>query len=233
LLLFLLVASFSFAKDVHLAIANELPPYIIRESSEGIEYEIVKEALEYKGHNLIPQYVPLARITRKLRNKGTDGSLTFNDSFNTDGMYLSEEYITYHNVMVTLKNKNRKIDSLSDFNDISVLGFQNSRKYLGEEYAKATETCKYFKEINNQKNQVMILLRNRVDAIVIDKNIFLYHYKGFARESRLDITIHHIFRPNHYKAVFKDKKIRDDFNEGIKYLRDTGRYDDIVRKYTN
>lgn len=228
----ILLNSLVFGKEINLVIGDELPPYIFKNSSKGIEFEIVKEALEFKGHQLVPTYVPLARLLRQLRNPRADGALTINKNFDTKGMYLSAPYITYHNVLISLHRKKQKFNTISDIRDKSILAFQNSRKYLGSKYSNATNTCRYFKEMNNQRSQVAILLKDRVDAIVIDKNIFLYHYRNFKREIRSDVKLHHVFDPSQYQVLFKDEKIRDDFNQGLRYLKDTGRYDDILKKYT-
>ncbi len=229
-----LVLSTVWAKDLRLAIGDELPPYIFKNSERGIEYEIVKEALAFKGHRLIPRYVPLARLLRHVQKDGIDGALTISENFNTRGMFLSDPYITYQNVVVSLAKNKVIINNLSHFKMKNILSFQNSKRYLGDDYSYATDTCRKYSEVNNQENQVAMLLRSRVDAIVIDKNIFLYHYKN---SKKIDIhkkaKIHNLFSPSHYRVLFKSEKMRQDFNEGLKELVETGRYSRILSSYTN
>lgn len=221
------------AKELRLAIGDELPPYIFKNSSRGIEYEIVKEVLALKGYKLVPRYVPLARLIRHVQKDNIDGALTISENFNTEGMYLSSPYITYHNVVVSLVKNQVEIEDLSDFKMKSILSFQNSKRYLGDKYSYATDTCRKYSEMNNQENQVAMLLRDRVDAIVIDKNIFLYHYKTSKKiDEHKKTRFHDLFSPSHYRVLFKDKEIRRDFNQGLKKLIESGRYDHILAKYT-
>ena len=58
----LLYSSTVFSADIRMAFGVSLPPYVIAKSNVGIEVDIIREALAYKGHNLIPVYVPLARV---------------------------------------------------------------------------------------------------------------------------------------------------------------------------
>ena len=39
------------------------------------------------------------------------------------------------------------------------------------------------------------------------------------------------FRLHPSKIAFKDKKSRDDFNEGLKILKSSGRYKEVFEKY--
>jgi polar amino acid transport system substrate-binding protein len=95
----------------------------------------------------------------------------------------------------------------------------------------AKENNKY-RELHKQQIQVNLLYRNRVDIIVLDENIFYYHRQ---RNDMVDtsqaIDIWHIFPPTPFSVGFVNEEVRNDFNEGLKQLRKTGRYDEIVKKY--
>jgi len=73
---------------------------------------------------------------------------------------------------------------------------------------------------------------------VSDINIFKYfsaQVKGQVDTSQ-EVAFHKIFTPNNAKtnnAVFVDAQIRDDFNAGLKQLKKSGRYQEIIKKYIN
>ncbi len=46
------------------------------------------------------------------------------------------------------------------------------------------------------------------------------------------IVMHDLFPQNDYKAAFAAKDVRDDFNEGLKRLRESGEYERIIKRYT-
>jgi len=234
IILFLFISQFCFtwAKDIKLLIADQLPPYTFKNQNKGIEYDIVKEALAYKGHKFIPTYVPFGRLHNFVRFKSYDGALTINKSHKFDKFFLSDVYIIYQNQVVTLDKRNLFFDSYKDFKGKKVISFHNSTTYLGLNYKNAIKECFYYNEMHNQKNQVLMLLRNRVDAIVIDKNIFLHHYGNLNKNKKEPkFRLHSFFEPTEYRLLLKNKEIVNDFNEGLQYLKSTGRYDQIISTY--
>ena len=46
-----------------------------------------------------------------------------------------------------------------------------------------------------------------------------------------EILLHEIFPGVDYKILFNDPAIRDEFNAGLKMIRDSGRYDEIIQDY--
>ena len=61
-LLLLSIALPAGAATVRMAFGDNLPPYILVSSSSGIEVDIVREALAYRGHVLQPVFMPMGRI---------------------------------------------------------------------------------------------------------------------------------------------------------------------------
>ncbi len=236
LILVLLVACVSitslFSGEVKMAIGLSLPPYIIAEKNIGIEYDIVKEALAYKGHTLVPVYVPFARVLKEIETKRVQGALTVNESSGLKDVFFSNSHITYQNAVMSLKNANLTINSLENLSKLRVTGFMNAKLYLGKDYKNAMANNSKYDETNDQEAQVALLFKKRVQALVCDINIFkFYRQNNTKTDTSEEITIHELFPATNYKVAFIDKKLRDDFNEGLKYLRDSGKYKEIVKKY--
>ena len=219
-------------KELTFAVGLALAPYNIPEKNCGIEMDIVREALEMKGYRIKTKYVPFARRIREIAEGEVDGVLTVNENSELD-VFLSDEHIACENVAVSLKKNNFKIEQISDLKDKSILTFQNAGKYLGKEFVAAADASPDYREISKQELQINLLYGHRVDVIVLDKNIFHYHRK---RNKRVDITqpidMWNIFGKLPFRVGFVDKKVRDDFNDGLKQLRDSGRYDEIINKYS-
>ena len=223
--------SFSGQKELTLAVGLALPPYNIPETNSGIELDIVREALKIKGYTITPKYVPFARVKRELRNREVDGALTINPDSGIKAFY-SDKHITCQNVIVSLKKNKFKINKVSDLKDKSVLAFQDATLYLGKDFASMAEKNPKYREIAKQQLQINLLYSNRVDTIVLDKNIFCYHRKHNDKvDTSQRIDMWYIFPPTPFSVAFVDKKVRDDFNEGLRKLRESGRYTEIVEKY--
>lgn len=225
----LLFASNANAKDITLIAGLSLPPYIIQEENRGMEYDIIKEALALKGHNLQMNYVPFVRLV--VDYKKFDGAVTINESSGAEGNY-SDVVITYQNYAISLKSKNLTINSIQDLKGVSTLAFQNATKYLGNEFAAMAKDNSNYAEQGNQEAQVKMLYSGRVDAIVSDINIFKFFRKKVDNmDTSVEITLHELFPGTDYKVLFNDAQIRDDFNAGLAELRASGRYKAIVDSY--
>ena len=218
-------------KVLTFAVGLALAPYNIPEKNCGIELDIVREALAMKGYRIKTKYVPFARRILEITQGEVDGVLTVNENSDLD-VFLSDQHITCENVAVSLRKNNFKIDKMSDLKDKSILTFQNARKYLGKEFVAAANASPDYREISKQELQINLLYGDRVDVIVLDKNIFYYHKKHNKMVNTMQsIDMWHIFPKVIFRVGFVDKKVRDDFNDGLRQLRESGRYDEIINKY--
>lgn len=218
-------------KTLTLAVGLALPPYNIQETDSGMELDIVREALARKGYTVKPKFVPFARVKRELIGKTVDGALTITPDFGIVAFY-SDEHIVCQNVVVSLKKRQFDIRNISDLKDKSIVAFQDATTYLGKAFADMAKENPEYREMADQNLQINLLYSDRIDTIVLDKNIFQYHRKHNDRvDTTQPVDIWHIFDPSPFRVAFIDKQVRDDFNEGLKQLRETGRYDEIVSKY--
>ncbi|MEJ2587995.1 MAG: transporter substrate-binding domain-containing protein [Deltaproteobacteria bacterium] len=218
-------------KQLTLAVGLALAPYDIPESDSGLELDIVREALGTKGYTVKTKFVPFARVKRELMSKTVDGALTLTPACGIVAFY-SDDHIVCENVVVSLADRPFKIRSVDDLKDKHVVAFQDATRYLGEAYARMAKQNPDYREIADQTLQINLLYTGRCDAIVLDKNIFEYHRKHNTRvDTTQPINIWHLFNPSPFKVAFIDKKVRDDFNEGLKTLRNSGRYKEIIQKY--
>ncbi len=219
------------AKEVKLGVGLSLPPYIIENQNSGMEYEIVDKALEVKGHKFVPVYLPFARVPVALESGQTEGALTINEGTGIKVCY-SEPHIVYQNFAISLKKNNFAISNISDLAKHSITAFQNAKIYLGDDFAKMSQTNKNYVEDAQQIAQNKKLYMGRVDVVVGDKNIFNYYNQELKDvDTKQEVVFHEIFPKTPYKVGFKDEKICKDFNEGLKAIKENGTYDAIVKKY--
>lgn len=217
------------AKDLTLVAGLSLPPYIIQDDNSGMEFEIIKESLKAKGHNVKLKYVPFVRLVVDYKNH--DGAITINESSGITGNY-SDPVITYKNYAISLKKNGITVNSIGDLKDKKVVAFQNATTYLGPEFAAVAKGNSSYSEQGQQVLQVKVLYSGRTDLIVSDINIFKYYRKQVKDiDTSPEVTLHEIFPGVDYKVLFNDAAIRDDFNTGLKMIRDSGRYDEIIKAY--
>ena len=222
------------ADEIKVAVGLALPPYVLSESNTGMELDIVKEALAFKGHTVKPSYLPFKRVTRAFESGAVDAAMTVNESSRIDGIHYSKSHITYQNVAVGLRESGIRLTDIPGMRRHSVIAFQNATQYLGNDFSEMTKQNKLYSEKAQQDKQITMLYAKRVDLIVLDINIFKYYKKQEDRVSTdAPIDIFEVFPPTQYKVGFQNAKIRDDFNAGLAELKKNGRYEEIINSYIN
>jgi len=224
----------SSAKEIKVAVGLALPPYVISSENKGMELDIIKEALSMNGHTIKPVYLPFARVPWSLKEGQADAAMTINEASGIDNIFYSDSHITYQNVAVSLAKNSYAINNIADLGPHSVLAFQSATLYLGNDFKTMAAGNNRYKEEPRQDIQTAMVYNGRSEVVVMDINIFKY-YKG--KESRADVTqkinIHSIFPPSAYKVGFRDKQLRDDFNQALKELKKTGKYKKIIERYVS
>jgi polar amino acid transport system substrate-binding protein len=232
------LAGTAHAREVNMIFGLALPPYVIQESNSGFEVEIIRAALAAKGHTLKPTYASFLAAPRMLREKQADaaqrGSPELKES---DGFhYAGEPTVVYQDAAVSLKKNNLKIDGLADLKDKSIVSFQGATQFLGAEFAAAVKGNANYQESSNERRKLQMFYANSAQVYTGDINIFKYYrdsVKGDV-DIKQEVVYHKVFPANTdvtRNAVFLDKQVREDFNAGLKQLKSSGQYQQIIRKY--
>mgnify|MGYP000701024708 CR=1 FL=1 len=235
-LIFILFASLSFSDEITMAFGESIPPFSFPESNTGIELEIISEALAFHKHTLTPIYYPLARVPIAFKQKKTMAAMTdLGQDMGKIGAFYGDSAVVYNNVFITLKEKQLLIKKPEDLENLSVISFQGALKRYPR-WLEPVKKAKRYHEQHNQLIQVLVLNKKRLDVVLSDISIFKY-YSILAEkeygEKLKEFQIHHFVepKPNDYRPVFWSESIRDNFNDGIAYLKQTGRYQAIYDKY--
>lgn len=226
------------ADEVSVAFGEKLPPFVMPESNSGIEVDIVREALAVRGHILRPVYMPMARIPISFKNHKVDVvMIDVGVDMDLLGGYYGNPPVLYDNVFITLKKKNIVIKKPEDLIGLRINSFIGAQKRYPRWLGKLS--AEDYIEKNDQSSQPMLLSLDRFDVILCDRHIFKYHSIEAQKKSRFQnfaIQEHPfvIANPKDYRPVFYNKKIRDDFNFGLKSLTKSGRvkaiYDHYLKK---
>ena len=235
LIMIILLAVMLFSKEVKVVFSYSTPPYVFKDGS-GIVLTIVKEALAYKNHTIEPVFVNMGRASELFRDGHVDATSITQTISGLDALY-SDDFMQYHNAAFVLKKRHIKIEKLNDLKDFNILAFQNAHLYLGEDFGRVARLAdKKYMEVADQKQQVLMFLNGRTDVAVMDRHIFTFYKNLLIQENKVDknieIELIELFPPTPYKTAFKDEKLRDDFNSGMKHLKESGRYDEIYDEYS-
>ncbi|MFT5835822.1 MAG: signal transduction histidine kinase [Sulfurimonas sp.] len=233
-----LLFSFSstiFAAEIIVGFGYAKPPFVFALSKEdtqehrGIELQIMAEALAYRNHSMKVNYIPNNELVHNLQDGIIDAAATVSEE-GKEGIYYSDEFIYYLNYAVTQPDDIKRISAIEELKGRKVLAWMDAHKDLDSTYQKIIAQMTLYKELASQEDQVLLFLQKNVDTLIIDWHIFSY----LARKHGYDPTKYHQYNifggKTGYKVGFRDSKIRDDFNEGLAYLKSSGRYKEIYNK---
>jgi polar amino acid transport system substrate-binding protein len=219
-------------KELDIAVGWTKPPYVISNDNSGFELDLVRAVLKSIGHDIIPIYVPFGRSAIMLLQGQVDMALTINQRLIDRPELLSDVYIVYQNVAISLKSKKLTISSIDDLSNYSIVAFQNATIVLGEEFSQTVKLSRLYTELPEQKRQTEMLLLGNTDVVVMDINIFIHFSRELTGVSQLDkVNIHPVFPPSPYHVAFNDLALKQQFNVALAEFIQTQAYTDLVNRY--
>ena len=235
ILLILIMFCVLDANEIKVVFSYSTPPYVFGED-RGVAISIVREALQYKSHTLKPVFISVGRRIEMFKHGYVDAiPIVKNDS--GPGAYYSDFFIRHHSAAFALNSRCCDIKNVEDLKNYRVIAFQNAQKNLGQAFANVVKASSAnYSEVANQKQQAYKLLENRVDAIVLDRHVFEFYKKELISQGKVDegvkVDIFDLFEPTQYRLAFQDENVRNDFNEGLRAIKKSGRYDEIYDNYS-
>jgi polar amino acid transport system substrate-binding protein len=226
----------AYSAEVSMAFGEKIPPYCFPETNTGIELDVIGEALAFRGHTLKPKYFPFARIPLEFKGRRVDAAMTdLGEDLTQDGGNYGNPAVIYDNVFITLKDRNLTIKQPKDLHGLTVISFVGAANRYPDWLQQVKKDGHYFEQ-NDQALQVLSLDKGKLDVVLSDRSIFKYFTLQLMRDQGLKPkpTVEQSFvkvNPLNYRPIFRDSKIRDDFNAGLKHLKETGRFNAIYKQY--
>ncbi|OUR59644.1 hypothetical protein A9Q74_17060 [Colwellia sp. 39_35_sub15_T18] len=234
-LLCLSISAFSQATNViELTAGLSKPPFVIENDAQnpGIQLDLIKAIFAEENQAVGFLHVPLARSFTSIDRWHSDGTITLPSDYQHENVFVSEPYISYQNIIVTLKEDNLSINTFADLKGKKIIAFQAAQKFLGAEFAHAVKEAIDYQEVADQMRQIQMLFAKRTQVLVLDISIFKHFlHKNVGKEYMKPYKIHQLFMPRVYAAGFKNKQRRDQFNRGLKKIKANGIYQKILDKY--
>lgn len=226
-------------QTLKVSFGSSLPPWVIAETGNGILIDIMREALEPAGYDIIPVYVPYNRRLIAYKKGKVDVVCDVN-SRTLKGLplegYLAADVYSYDNICVALKKRGHRIIKVSDLAGFGVVSWQGAIETIGGEYAEMAKKNVNYMELASQVLQVEMLFRGRPVVIQLDRKIFHYYRKKLAEKGKIDtsqsVDIFPLPGKNVCGFLFRDKDAQVSFTKRFSKLKESGRVDEIINKYT-
>jgi polar amino acid transport system substrate-binding protein len=224
-------------KNIEMIAGLSKPPFIISDEDKGMQIEIIEAAFAKSDKRVQFTYLPLSRHFDVFHKRDFDGIITLSENEKQEGICLSKPYVIYQNVVITLASSAILIRDIDDLANLKVAAFQNAARFIGAEYRAFFKNSDSYEEIADQKSQIKLLFSGRVDALVMDINIFK-HLLADKRNETLQsaefnekFSTHFLFSPRAYTAGFKNEQLCQQFDQGIQKLIADGSYQKIIDSY--
>ncbi|QDQ26918.1 amino acid ABC transporter substrate-binding protein [Chitinimonas arctica] len=213
------------------AVGLRLAPYVLDDSSGGLEYEYVDAIMRKLGYRMRPKFMFLGDVATAIRTGQADMALTLQADM-VPGLAVSRPYVAYQNVAISLQARHLEIRGIADLKPFSVAAFAEARQYLGPAFAAQMAGKTDYHEHPNQIRQNISLYQGQSDVVVVDVNIFAFLDQRLGSEvKRQPVTVHEIFPRNEYVAAFRDPVLRDRFNEVLSQARSLPEFEAIKLRW--
>jgi polar amino acid transport system substrate-binding protein len=215
---------------------HTLPPYLLErgQDGQGLEVEAARAALAVHGHTLTVRFVDRAQLAARLRAGQADAAQRGASDLSGPGIfYAAVPTVAYQDVAITLQGQHLAIYSVDDLRDKAVLAFEGARQFLGAEFNAAVRGNGHYAETADEQAKVAALYSGRTQVYVGDLNVFNY-YRARLPGTGAPWTVHHIFARSELltnNAVFRNARLRDDFEDGLRQLHTNGRYARLAARY--
>ncbi|MGP9800365.1 substrate-binding periplasmic protein [Rheinheimera sp. NSM] len=209
----LLCCAQALSAPLNVLVGQNKPPYIRLEAVSGYEIELLREVVRRMGHEAVFIFVPNARIRPLLESGNGDIASLQPDLADETGLFFSQPYIRYQNVVVTRSSDELTVQHPADLAAKTVIAFQGATKVLGADYTDAIRLNSQYSETVDQRAQVDMLFSDRVQAIVLDRNIFTFHQQNNTAPAA--VTMHEVFGSTLYRAAFRDPVLQRAFDRAL------------------
>lgn len=222
-------ASLPNITQISFSTSNSIAPYFFANKSQGVQYELLVTALELSDIAMTELvHAPNLRAQRLVSTKRIDCMI--NTPEHVEGMFYTQSLIEYQNSVFYLTKNKLNIHKIEDLKSISMLGFQNAAKYLGEEFSEISMQNPLYSEISNQKSQVVMLFNGHIQSVVLERRIFEYY--RHLLQKKLDtsqaVTEVALFAPAERKIACHDKHTAAVLDQAITTLKQSYHYQEIL-----
>ena len=218
------------ADIIDVALHNS-PPWSDTDSSGqiiGVEIEIIKAAYAAKGHSLKFSISGYSRLLKRIAEKKFDFASPLPESVDIPGIIRTDTFLPFQDVALTWTESKIKIQSVTDLEGKSVTAYQNATVVLGEQYANAVKRSEY-REVAKRETPLNLLSLRRTDVVIGEKHILTAISEKLHGPGK--VTVHPIFPIINYGGGVWNEKLRQDFNAGLKIIRENGDYNRILKKF--
>lgn len=233
-LLLALLSTSVTADTIRFAAGNSMPPYAIANSSKGIALERVNAALQNQGLELELVFGSNIENLRAFHSRGVDAILIATQA--SQNVFISRlPVMTLQNVGISLNAL--PINTIEDLQHYRLGAFSPASQLLPAPYASTVQLSPAYHEYPKQMEQVRSLFLGQNQVLVMERSIFRYFFSQLREQDpsnpkyRKQPHYYAIFPASQYYAGFHNQQLRDQFDNGLQSVVDSGEYQQVRARY--
>ncbi|MDX1536873.1 substrate-binding periplasmic protein [Arsukibacterium sp.] len=205
------------------------PPWAYYQEGEGvtgIDVEIIRHIFSGMGYNTEFHLLGYNRLIKEFNEGKYD--VASPAAFPPEHGHLTQAYLPFKDVAVSLKSANLIINTIADLTDKNIIAYQFARIVLGEKFANTVQDANYL-EVAERELQLKLLVNHRTDVVIGERRLLTYIIQQ--RFPLQQLAIHPIFETKSYGAIVKDPQLQQQFDKQLSKLKASGDYDKILSKW--
>ncbi len=228
----------STGDQLRVVFGKSRPPFVNEQDESGISVDLFREAARRMGKGYHSTFVTNNHMEADLAGGRSDVAVEIQKKPNH--IFYSAPFVTYSNVVATRVTDNIDFHGWDDLKGRAVCAWQMAESNLGPEFAKVRRHFASYDEFGIQRDQVKMFLLGRCRALLIDKNLMVWHMNELARSDPSLVIPKEgdlAMAPVPGKANldwyvgFHSEALRNRFDDALNSMRKDGTYQRIVKKY--
>lgn len=219
------------AGEVVVAVPLSMQPYFLPIERSGLAYDTIVAAFAARGNEVRPLYVSSRKIQKLVSEDSRADCIPMVSPGYEHGWSIGQRVRLLHDFAITRPGV--EINSLRDLKRKRVLGFAGAIWYLGDAFRSVMQGNPRYREIDNHRAQVRLLLQGSVEVIVADRLLTSWYADYLRGEGRTDteLVFHDLFDPVAHEFICRSPELVAEFNDGLTQILEDGTLEGILEKY--
>lgn len=155
-----------FSDEVVVAVPLSMQPYFLPIQGRGLAYDAIRAAFAARGYTVRPLYVSSRRIEELITDASRAECVPMVPIGSEHGWEVADVHLL-HDVAIT--RAGIRLSTLDDLKSKRVLAYSGASRFLGDEFRSVIKGNHNYREINNHRAQVRLLLHGVIDVAIADR----------------------------------------------------------------
>jgi len=147
------------------------------------------------------------------------------------GWEVAEGVHLLHDVAIT--HAGVRLSTLDDLENKRILAYSGAARFLGDEFRSVVEGNGNYREINNHRAQVRLLLQRVVDVVIADRLLVSWYLDYLRQEAEQvpQVVFHDIFAPVAHEVICRHSSVAAELSAGYDLVLKDGTLNAILTQY--